>query len=388
MAYGEGSVSFDHRGTECRDKRKSAKRHDVCTGRWYGVFHFEGHRYRVVDADKSVCERKLERKKNSLRKGLVGGDFTVEDAVRDWLKNGMPGRTRKTVENAGFALSALMPALGPIQLHELTGRMVREALTDFAQTHSQSSVVRAKSCLERAIRFAESNDRVDRNVVRPVETPEGQGEGNPSGSFTLEQVLALLKVAGTAGCYPMDAYIFLSILLGVRTEEARALEWNKVDLDSATPGVNVVRSVRRKGETKNRTSWRRVALPAHAAEALKRHKIEQNKQRLAAGELWEDHDLVFTDALGRPLNHDHVLDLFRGVLAQVPGIVPEDWTCRDMRHTFTSVLDQHGVPTPTISRLMGHSKLSTTETVYRHDLTPQHQEGALAFDVILAALEV
>ena len=44
--------------------------------------------------------------------------------------------------------------------------------------------------------------------------------------------------------------MILSLLSGVRTEEARALRWSEVDLDTGT--VAVYRSVRAKGDTKTR----------------------------------------------------------------------------------------------------------------------------------------
>jgi hypothetical protein len=52
-----------------------------------------------------------------------------------------------------------------------------------------------------------------------VDPPKGQQAGRPSKSLTLEQTVALMAAAkGTA----LEAYIVLSLLSGVRTEEARA----------------------------------------------------------------------------------------------------------------------------------------------------------------------
>ena len=76
-----------------------------------------------------------------------------------------------------------------------------------------------------------------RNVAAAlVDTPEGQ-EGRPSTSLTLEQAVAVIAAARTLPTmelHPglkdvrrpaelMHAYIVLSLLAGLRTEEARAL---------------------------------------------------------------------------------------------------------------------------------------------------------------------
>ena len=59
----------------------------------------------------------------------------------------------------------------------------------------------------------------------------------------------------------------VSLLGGLRTEEARALRWSNVDLEAGT--VTVVRSVRLSGETKTKESRRAVQLFVVAVEALK-----------------------------------------------------------------------------------------------------------------------
>lgn len=74
---------------------------------------------------------------------------------------------------------------------------------------------------------------------------------------------------------------------------------------------------------------------------------------------------------------------FRIVLRDVPGITPEQWTPRDMRHTFVSLLSQGEVPIEEVSRLVGHSDFGTTENVYRHELRPVLQNGARAMDDVL-----
>ncbi len=64
----------------------------------------------------------------------------------------------------------------------------------------------------------------------------------------------------------------------------------------------------------------------------------------------------------------------------MPSLVPEDWTPRDLRHSFVSLLSDAGVPIEEISRLVGHSGTSVTELVYRHQLRPVIQTGATIMD--------
>ena len=64
----------------------------------------------------------------------------------------------------------------------------------------------------------------------------------------------------------------------------------------------------------------------------------------------------------------------------VPGINPMEWTPRELRHSFVSVLSDAGVPLEEISRLVGHSGTTVTELVYRHQLKPVIQTGATVMD--------
>jgi len=75
---------------------------------------------------------------------------------------------------------------------------------------------------------------------------------------------------------------------------------------------------------------------------------------------------------------------FRAVLAKVDGIDPTDWTPRELRHSFVSMLSDSGVAIEEIARLAGHSNSSTTEVVYRKQLRPVPQTGAIVMDGIFS----
>ena len=66
---------------------------------------------------------------------------------------------------------------------------------------------------------------------------------------------------------------------------------------------------------------------------------------------------------GTPVDASHVRRSFRTVAAA--GLDPHEWTPRELRHSFVSLLSDADVPIEHISRLVGHSSTTTTETVYR-----------------------
>ncbi|HYZ06998.1 MAG TPA: tyrosine-type recombinase/integrase [Pseudonocardiaceae bacterium] len=72
---------------------------------------------------------------------------------------------------------------------------------------------------------------------------------------------------------------------------------------------------------------------------------------------------------------------FRRVV-KAAGLDAIDWTPREMRHSFVSLLSASGVPLEHISRLVGHSGTAVTEAVYRQQLRPVLEEAATAMDGI------
>lgn len=146
------------------------------------------------------------------------------------------------------------------------------------------------------------------------------------------------------------------------------------------------RSVRRSGDTRTWKSRRALALPARCVEALWQQFEDQGWDRLAADDTWEEHGLVFSSAVGKPLDAANVRRAFRQALKDVDGISADEWTTpRELRHSFVSLLSDRGVPLEEISRLVGHSGTAVTEEVCRKQIRPVIQTGAVVMDGIFGA---
>jgi integrase len=224
---------------------------------------------------------------------------------------------------------------------------------------------------------ARRNRRVNWNAAELAERPKGNGKGRPSKSFTLEQAGKLLKAAKGSR---LEAYVTLSLLTGIRTEEARALRWDHVDLEAGT--VAVWRSVRAGGDVKTEKSRRTLKLPQRAVEALRGQLERQEADRRKAGQLWQEHGLVFASTVGTALIANNVIRDFRK-LTKKAGL-GEDWTPREMRHTYVSLMSANGVAVEEIALLVGHQRTATTELVYRHELRPALTRGSEVMDAIFS----
>jgi integrase len=77
-----------------------------------------------------------------------------------------------------------------------------------------------------------------------------------------------------------------------------------------------------------------------------------------------EHGLVFPTWAGTEADAANVRRAFRKVTAAA-GLDSVDWTPRELRHSFVSLMSDADVPLEKIAQLVGHSGTTVTEEVYR-----------------------
>ena len=341
--WGEDSVYFDHSG-ECRDQDN----HRHCPGRWRGVVSLKSgpdgkrRRKKVSGRNKTEVRAKLAELHDELNDGVVSAaGYTVAQCVEDWLTEGLSGRAPKP--------SAPSAGAGPAHRHHqedpapgADGSRGPVGAGEAGQTRASRTVAMSHAGLTRAIRHAEALGKVRRNVASLIDTPAGKA-GRPSHSLNFAQTVALIKAAEQ---YRLYAYVVLSVLVGVRTEEARSLRWDHVDLkgdpDAHPPvprtwtcGAPCAREgTPRRGSRGGR--WRCRRWPWKSSE----HRAP-GEDRLPSDDLWHETGLVFTTALGHAARRGNVRRSLR-TMCRKSGR-GEDWTPRELRHTFVSLLSDNGM---------------------------------------------
>jgi integrase len=134
------------------------------------------------------------------------------------------------------------------------------------------------------------------------------------------------------------------------------------------------------GEPKTEHSRRKIAIAPLAVEALRAHRARQRLERLAAGDAWSDHDLVFCDELGGYLNPISVTCThFRGLLARA-GL--RRMRFHDLRHSAAPLLLASGVPLKVVSVMLEHTTIAITGDIYSHVTPDMQREAAAAMDAL------
>lgn len=302
--------------------------------------------------------------------GVVGAKgASVATFLDDWLEHVLPARnvSPATLANYSTVLHVhVYPAIGTRKLEQLRAEHIDVMLRDMAEKGLARSTIRvARTVLVLALSHAERRDLVTRNAARLSVLPHAPKR--EARSLTLDEAKRLLAAA--AGDRLEAAWVTM-LLLGLRPGEVLGLTWTAVDFDSRR--LTVIQALRREpgrlylGDPKTKKSRRTLDLPAPVVHALRAHRTRQAAERLAAGELWEDHDLVFPSSRGTlmdPRNFRRAFDKV-AMSAKLADIHPHL-----LRHSAVSLLSAAGVPLEVVADVAGHATTAMTEGVYRHPVS-------------------
>src|SRR3954452_19786965 len=358
--------------------------------RWVGVLDLgrgpDGVRRRTKMYGKTRAEvrRKLEEAQKAAAAGLSADDqrTTVEEFCVYWLKHGIPAAAQSpnSIANIEWAVNShIVPRIGHRRLRELTADDVDKLMRDMATAgYSKHTMVRVHGELARILRFSERRGKVMRNVATLVDVPAGPKKRGRS--LTVVQAKAVLEAANDDR---LEALYVTGLLMGLRPGELLALPWTGINLEAER--LRVSQSLKREhnrlviGEPKTLRSRRTLAMPKLVVEVLKRHLERQDKERVAAGDTWVETGLVFTTALGTPIDPGNLRREF-AKLTRKAGI--GHWHPHELRHSAASLLSASGVPLEQISDVLGHEGPRTTAAVYRHLVNPSVSAAKAPMDAL------
>lgn len=270
-----------------------------------------------------------------------------------------------------------------------------------------ATVSRVHRSLRARLSYAVAEGLMRTNPMAGARIPVSGKKKKQRAILTAAQAAALFAVCPESRIGPFFATLLWT---GARPSEISGLTWASVNLEAreldirqaivrlkptdAEKGQGVSWSL---GETKTGTS-RKVPIPDALVAMLRRHKVEQAAERLAAGSEFEQNDLVFCSTFGRPYHLDTVTSrylkpLLRRAALHLAGETPlplpphsrsktylaalaartvqEDAAIAatgfpmgvglySMRHSMATRLDQLGVPIKDIQEILGHADIATT----------------------------
>lgn len=333
------------------------------------------------------------------------GSATTEQWLRHWLSVCAQSQKPSTMEKKEWAVfNWLIPMFGKTPLTKLTPEQIERTLrrpTDLnGQRGTASTRIEVLRAFKTALQLATVRGRISTNPAATVTfAAPDEKEIKP---FTRDELTKLLDVAQRQ---PNSARWLLALALGLRQSEALGLQWGDIDFEAGT--LKIVRQWNRKKSShgcpdpaacigkksskcpqrianprvttpKTKGSKRTIVLMPKALDALSSHRVAQMEARLKAGR-WEEGDWVFTNHLGKPIEHRRDLEDFKK-LCMAAGL--GDHRVHDLRHAAASHALIAGIPDRLVQELMGWTSARMAQR-YQHVFDEARRVAAAAMNAQL-----
>ena len=232
-----------------------------------------------------------------------------------------------------------------------------------------------------------NNDVLEKSPVKKATKPR-MGEADRGAYLNNAQLPVFLSALDNIADKSVRVCLLLCLMLGLRSGEARALQWRDVDFDSAIIHINRSVSETRSGliigEPKTKRSVRK--LPAsHVIDMLAAHKTEQDLLAASMGTEWTDNGLVCPNQSGGIMNTTRPYYVVVSI-AKYNKELPPDLHPHSLRHTFGSLLIAQGLDIVTVAALMGDT-VSVVAQTYAHAFAEKEAAAMEKYGAAFAQLK-
>jgi integrase len=317
--------------------------------------------------------RQLHRGEFIETKSIAFGDF--KDL---WVKTYARGEVRPSTLSMydGLFRNHLLPALEHHKLEQITVEDVQALKAEkLVAGLSPQTVKHILRLLRQMLEHAVDWNYLRSNPCKKVAFPRIPRQ--EMAFLTPDEVQTFLaQVPGR-----WQALFITAITTGMRIGELLAMKWQHVDQRRKQYFIREILTRRRAGvaggftDPKTDGSAASVDLSPTCLTALRDHHKRQSEEKLAAGDKYEDLDLVFATAKGHPLDHKNVVHRQFHTSLEAAGL--RRIRFHDLRHTYAALLIDLGESVKYIQRQLRHTTIQTTMDRYGH-LLPEHGQKAMS----------
>jgi integrase len=366
------------------------RRFDAATGKTRVIRRYSASERGAKELLRQLRTGAEEESRRQVRPGM-----TVAAWLDYWAANSLPvsGLKQTTIDMyLGTVNHPLKPSLGEVLLDKFTPTEAERWLQRLSRTprkqrprkpaagsaptpkpaHVQLSVARQRTAfnvLAKALDVAVRDSLIDSNPLHRVARPTAPQAIVPVADPQLVDDVLLPALAG----WGLGALVYFVAMTGCRMGEALGLRWEDVDLTARTA------TLRRSGHGMDSTKGghaRAVPLLPELADVLVEHRRQQRELRLRLGAGWPNTGLVFTSAVGTPLDSSNCRSRLRSKLLELD--MPAARPFHSLRHGLAARLLRRDVPLPVVSALLGHSSIRVTADVYGHVQPAMHADQLAA----------
>jgi len=311
---------------------------------------------------------------------------TLSEYLEHWLSTTKPNLAGKTFERYRQIVDRdIKPKLGTIALSKLQPVQIAEFYSwalSFGRKQTEGglsarTVLHIHRVLRKALQQAVVWQLRSTNPTDVVQAPRPVDK--EMNALDEERSAWLLGAAiGTLFYMP----VMYALCTALRRGEILGQRWRDLDLEGGRLMVAQSLEQTRSGGIKFKIpkgkKRRSIGVPPVLADALKAHRIDQDKNRLLFGKDYKaDLDLVIALPDGSPWKPDSFSAAYADFSARIgfKGI-----RFHDLRHSHASQLLRQRVPLKTVQERLGHASASITLNTYAHVLAGDDQQAMDVFE--------
>ncbi|OMD43028.1 site-specific integrase [Paenibacillus odorifer] len=332
---------------------------------------------------KREAEKALNELLNQVHLGtyVEPSKLLYKDYLKQWLEDKQTKVRASTLQTYSWLVeNHIIPSLGQVELAKLTPMLIQQTYTTMMKESKLGSenVQKIHTLVNDSLKRAERWGLIAKNPAALVERP--RAEKKEIRIWDMKELNVFLWSARESRYY---IAFFLAAWTGMRQGEILGLRWKDIDFDNNT--LRVVQTLRHNSTelvstTKTKASNRNIALSNQTIEALQKHRRRLVKERLHAGEVYNNHDLVVCTAVGTPLNSRNLNRTFYDLIkkAKIRRI-----SFHSLRHTHASLMLASGEHVKIVSERLGHANIRITLDTYSHLLPNMQRDAAQNFDKLM-----
>ena len=187
-----------------------------------------------------------------------------------------------------------------------------------------------------------------------------------------------------------ETIFLVTLFTGLRQGEVLGLTWDCVDFNRGILTIDKQMQLHQESgmnaytlvPTKNSKARTITAAPFVMA-YLKQRKITQLEDRLRAGAMWHNSNLIFTDEIGQHITKP---TLYRAFKKAAASIGRPDARFHDLRHSYAVAAIRSGDDIKTVQGNLGHATAAFTLDVYGHVTDQMKQESAARMEAFIKSV--
>lgn len=259
--------------------------------------------------------------------------------------------------------------LKPIHLQSFYSNLQEDGIRLDGKTGGLSArtINHYHNCISTILQSAVEWQLILSNAANNVKTPKV--EENEADYYTEEEVKEILaRLVGEDAKY----YVLYSLAItsGLRKGELLGLEWGHIDWEKKELTVKQTSMYRHgvgiyKDVPKTKKSMRTLSLSETEIKLLKHLKEVQKKVKEDVGDLWVEHNRLFTQWNGMPMHPNTPNNMLKKFLEKY-GFPTKSF--HSLRHTNITILLANNIDFKTVISRAGHSDGIMTINRYAHAL--------------------